>query len=134
MIVTTGARVTRSFGSAAFSLSAIISCSKERVSISAPKLAASPLAVSRSIAELIVIMMRRSRSALRASLTRTSRRSARSFTVMPSEKVMVRVIGGGAAGADCICGRGVWSASRFCDGFMPGPGRPYCGRNPGRIG
>ena len=56
-------------------------------------------AVSRSIAELMVIIMRRSSSALSASLTRTSRRSARSFTVMPSEKVMVRVIGGGAAGA-----------------------------------
>ena len=43
MIVTTGQRVTRSFGSAALSLSAMISCSKLRVSISAPKPAASDL-------------------------------------------------------------------------------------------
>ncbi len=87
-----------SFGSAVLSLSAMISCSKLRVSTSAPKLAASVFAVSRSIAELMVIIIRRSSSAFSASLTRISRRSARSFTVMPSEKVMVRVIGGGAAG------------------------------------
>ena len=43
MIVTTGQRVTMSFGSAALSLSAMISCSKLRVSISAPKFAASDL-------------------------------------------------------------------------------------------
>ena len=65
----------------------------------------------------MVIIIRRSSSAFNASLTRISRRSARSFTVMPSEKVMVRVIGGGAAGAGAACGR--WSASRFCAGFSP---------------
>ena len=132
MIVTTGQRVTRSFGSAVLSLSAMISCSKLRVSTSAPKFAASDFAVSRSIAELIVIIRRRSSSALRASLTRTSRRSARSFTVMPSEKVMVRVIGGGAACAGACCGR--CSASRFWAGFSPDGRCCCCGRNPGRIG
>ncbi len=65
----------------------------------------------------MVIINRRSSSDFSASLTRISRRSARSFTVMPSEKVMVRVIGGGAAGAGADCGR--CSASRFCAGFMP---------------
>ena len=44
---------------------------------------------------------------------------------------MVRVIGGGAAGAGAACGR--WSASRFCAGFSP-DGRGDCGRNCGRIG
>ena len=76
--------------------------------------------------------MRRSSSAFSASLTRTSRRSARSFTVMPSEKVMVRVIGGGAAGAGACCGR--CSASRFCAGFIPDGRCCCCGRKPGRIG
>ena len=99
MIVTTGQRVTRSAGSAVLSLSSTISCSKLRVWISAPKLAASVFAVSISIVELMVIIIRRSSSDLSASLTRISRRSARSFTVIPSEKVMVRVMGGGAATA-----------------------------------
>ena len=66
MIVTTGQRVTRSFGSATFSLSALISCSKLRVSTSAPKPAARAFAVSRSIAELMVIIIRRSSSAFSA--------------------------------------------------------------------
>ena len=116
MIVTTGQRVTRSSGLAVLSLSSMISCSKLRVWISAPKLAASILAVSRSMAELMVIIRRRSSSALSASFTRISRRSARSFTVMPSEKVMVRVMGGGGATGAGACGR---AASRRCDELRP---------------
>ena len=99
MIVTTGERVDHVLRIGDLVALGVISCSKLRVSISAPKPAASDFAVSRSIAELMVIINRRSSSAFSASLTRTSRRSARSFTVMPSENVMVRVIGGGAAGA-----------------------------------
>ncbi len=107
----------------------MISCSKLRVWISAPKLAASVLAVSRSMAELMVIIRRRSSSDLRASLTRISRRSARSFTVMPSEKVIVRVIGTGATGACGACGRCI--ESRRC--VVRGPEGRCCGRNPGRM-
>ena len=68
MMVTTGERVALSFGSATLSLSALISCSKLRVSTSAPKLAASIFAVSRSIAELMVIIIRRSSSAFKRVL------------------------------------------------------------------
>ena len=57
-----------------------------------------------SIVLLMVIIMRFINSLARTSLTRTSSLSARSFTVMPSASVIVRVIGGGAAGADCIAG------------------------------
>ena len=77
----------------------MIPCSKLRVWMSAPKLAASVVAVSRSTVELIVIINRRSSSDFSASLTRISRRSARSFTLIPSEKVIVRVMGGGGTAA-----------------------------------
>ena len=52
----------------------------------------------------MVIIMRFINSLARTSFTRTSSLSARSFTVMPSASVMVRVIGGGAAGAEGIDG------------------------------
>ena len=57
-----------------------------------------------SIVLLMVIIMRCISSLASTSLTRTSSLSARSLTVMPSASVMVRVIGGGAAGADGIEG------------------------------
>ena len=56
------------------------------------------VAVSVSSVELMVIINRFISSLPRTSLTRTSSLSARSFTVMPSASVMVRVTGGGAAG------------------------------------
>ena len=76
------------------------SCSKLRISISAPNSRAMSLAVSMSSVLLMVIIMRFINSLASTSFTRTSSLSARSFTVMPSASVMVRVIGGGAAGAD----------------------------------
>jgi hypothetical protein len=68
------------------------------------------------MAELMVIISRRSSSAFSASLTRISRRSARSFTDMPSEKVMVRVMGTAAT-----TGAGAWGRadSRRCDELRP---------------
>ena len=57
-----------------------------------------------SIVLLMVIIMRRISSLARTSFTRTSSLSARSLTVMPSASVIVRVIGGGAAGAEGIEG------------------------------
>ena len=52
----------------------------------------------------MVIIMRFINSFASTSFTRTSSLSARSFTVMPSASVIVRVIGGGAAGADWALG------------------------------
>ena len=62
------------------------------------------------------------------SLTRTSSLSARSFTVMPSASVMVRVTGGGATGGGGIDGRA-------CSRLTPDEGRwPIGGRIGGRDG
>ena len=52
----------------------------------------------------MVIIIRLIEQLLQHVLTRTSSLSARSFTVMPSASVMVRVIGGGAAGAGAAVG------------------------------
>jgi signal transduction histidine kinase len=80
------------------------SSSKLRISISAPNSRAMSFAVSMSTVLLMVIIMRFINSLASTSLTRTSSLSARSFTVMPSASVIVRVIGGGAAGADWALG------------------------------
>ncbi len=67
----------------------------------------------------MVIIMRFINSLASTSLTRTSSLSARSFTVMPSASVMVRVTGGGAAGADGTrAPTGARGAS--CTGRWPG--------------
>jgi hypothetical protein len=58
-----------------------------------------PWRLSMSSVLLMVIIMRFINSLARTSFTRTSSLSARSFTVMPSARVIVRVMGGGAAGA-----------------------------------
>ena len=58
------------------------------------------LAVSTSMVLLMVIIMRRISSLASTSLTRTSSLSARSLTVMPSARVIVRVTGGGSTGAE----------------------------------
>ena len=104
MTVTTGARALMSSGFDSSPSAETSSCSKLRISISAPNSRAMSLAVSMSIVLLMVIIMRFINSLARTSFTRTSSLSARSFTVMPSASVMVRVIGGGAAGADGIDG------------------------------
>ena len=62
------------------------------------------LATSMSSVLLMVIIMRFISSFASTSFTRTSSLSARSFTVMPSASVIVRVIGGGGAGADAVAG------------------------------
>ena len=70
---------------------------KLRSFTSAPNSRASEVAISVSSVVLIVIMMRRSRSFFRMSFARTSSFSDNSFTVMPSDIVIVRVTGGGAS-------------------------------------
>ena len=70
------------------------------------------VAVSVSSVWLMVIISRFISSFARTSFGRMSSLSARSFTVMPSASVIVREIGGGAAGAcgeDCRGG-----PSRLC--------------------
>ena len=102
------------------------SSSKLRICTSAPNSRASIVAVSVSSVELIVIINRLFSSFARTSFTRTSSLSARSFTVMPSASVIVRVTGGGAAGIDGgATDRTTWSRR------APGAGR--VGEN-GRIG
>ena len=104
MTVTTGARSLMSSGLASSVSAETSSSSKLRISISAPNSRAMSLAVSTSSVLLMVIIMRFISSLARTSFTRTSSLSARSFTVIPSARVMVRVIGGGAAGADGVAG------------------------------
>ena len=79
------------------------------------------LAISMSSVLLMVIIMRFISSFARTSFTRTSSLSARSFTVIPSASVIVRVIGGGGAGADAVAG---------ADGRSR---RVVTGRCPGRV-
>ena len=62
-----------------------------------------------SMVLLMFIIMRRISSLARTSFTRTSSLSARSFTVMPSASVMVRVM---ATGADGAAGAGADGRSR----------------------
>ena len=127
MTVTTGARLVRSSGWLSSCSTSSSSASKLRSSTSAPKSRAIDFAVSTSSVVFNVIMMRRSSSFFRTSFVLTSSLSARSLTVMPSEKLIVRDTGGGAAGAEDIAvGRG---ASRRSDVRRPPDGRP-----PGRGG
>ncbi len=105
MTVTTGARVTMSSAWASSESPCSSSSSKLRICTSAPNSRASIVAVSVSSVELIVIMSRLFSSFARRSLTRRSSLSARSFTVMPSASVIVRVTGGGAAGIGGADGR-----------------------------
>jgi hypothetical protein len=74
------------------------SSSKLRIWTSAPNSRAIIVAVSVSSAELIVSISRFISSLASTSLTRRSSLSARSFTVMPSASVMLRVTGGGVEG------------------------------------
>ncbi len=105
MTVTTGARSTRSAALATSASVSMSSSSKLRTWTSAPNSRASIVAVSVSSVELIVIISPFMRSLPRTSLTRTSSLVARSFTAMPSASVIVRVTGGGAAGAGADEGR-----------------------------
>src|SRR5438067_11700738 len=95
------------------------------------------VAVSVSSVELIVIISRLFSSFARTSLTRTSSLSARSFTVMPSASVIVRVTGGGAAaiGGGAV-GRVTWSRRPLVAGRNGGDGRigGRGGGGPGRDG
>ena len=97
-------------------------------------------AVSMSSVLLMFIIIRFIKSLASTSFTRTSSFSARSFTVIPSARVMVRVIGGGAAGMSG--GGGATGRSRRAwlgrcagrggaDGGLPGA---YAGRVPGTPG
>ena len=95
MTVTTGARAMVSSGFTSSASTSSMSCSNVRSCSSAPNSRAIIDAVSVSTVLLIVIIIRLSSSFLRTSLTRCSSLSARSFTVMPSTNVMVRVTGGG---------------------------------------
>ena len=97
--MTTGARGDTSSSPAAVVSTCSISSSNERISTSAPNSRATIVAVSVSSVVLMVIIKRRSISFLRTSLARSSSFSARSLTVMPSAREIVRVIGGGGAGA-----------------------------------
>ena len=99
MTVTTGARVTTSSGRASSASPCSSSCSKLRISTLAPNSRAIIIAVSVSSVELMVNISRFIRSFASTSFTRISSLSARSFTVMPSASVMLRVTGGGSAGA-----------------------------------
>ena len=129
MTVTTGARVPMSSAFDSSPCAETSSSSKLRISISAPNSRAMSLAVSMSSVLLMVIIMRFINSLARTSLTRTSSLSARSFTVMPSASVMVRVIGGGAAGAAGMTGAD--GRSRLvCSGRWPGRCCPIGGRCP----
>jgi hypothetical protein len=134
MTVTTGARVTTSSTRASSASTSSSSSSKLRICTSAPNSRAIIVAVSVSSVELIVSMSRFISSFARTSLTRTSSLSARSFTVMPSASVIVRVTGGGADG---IGGATALGDSRRCEaaGRPVPPGR-YGGRlgMPGRCG
>ena len=96
MTVTTGARVTTSSARDSPSSTCSSSSSKLRICTSAPNSRAIIVAVSVSSVELIVSISRFISSLARTSFTRRSSLSARSFTVMPSASVMVRVTGGGA--------------------------------------
>jgi hypothetical protein len=104
MTVTTGARVMRSAGSTSSASTCSISSSKVCIFTSAPNSRATIAAVSSSSVLLIVIISRRSISFLRTSFALTSSFAARSATVMPSARVIVRVTGGGAAGAGAATG------------------------------
>ena len=79
------------------------SSSKLRISTSAPNSRAIIVAVSVS-SVLLMVIISRFISSLRARPSRTSSLSARSLTVMPSASVMVRVTGGGAAGIGACVG------------------------------
>ncbi len=112
MTVTTGARVTRSSAWMSTVSTSSSSSSKLRSWTSAPNSRAIIVAVSTSRVVLIVIMIRLSRSFFSTSFVRSSSLSARSLTVMPSASVIVRVIGGGAAGIETEGTRGAsrrWS-------------------------
>ena len=94
MTVTTGARDCMSSAFDSSPCADTSSSSKLRISISAPNSRAMSFAVSMSSVLLMVIIMRFINSLASTSFTRTSSLSARSFTVMPSASVIVRVIGG----------------------------------------
>jgi hypothetical protein len=105
--VTTGARVTISAELVLSPLISPSSSSKLRICTSAPNSRASIVAVSVSRVELMVIISRFMSSFASTSLTRRSSLSARSFTVIPSASVIVRVTGGGVAGGGGAAGRAV---------------------------
>ncbi len=88
---------------------------------SAPNSRAIIDAVSSSSVLLIVIISRRSMSFLRTSFALTSSFVARSATVIPSASVIVRVTGGGAAGAATLTGTRGWSRRALLPGrWLPG--------------
>src|SRR5579883_558715 len=97
MIVTTGARFSRSLSSCLISTSCIASCSKLMVLVEAPNSRAISLASLESRVWLIVAKMLRSTSFLITRLALTSNFSESSLTVMPSEMVMARLMGGDLA-------------------------------------
>ena len=72
------------------------------------------------------IIIRRSTSTFSTSLTRTSSLSDRSLTVIPSARVMVRLIGGSATGGAAIGARGELSR-------RAPTGRPAGRKPPGRV-
>ena len=129
MTVTTGARGTRSSALVSSDSSWTISSSKVRSVTSAPNSRAIMVAVSGSSVVLIVIIRRLSINFFSTSFARTSSRSARSFTVIPSAVVIVRVIGGrafGITGADGLPRR---APRRPGDRYGRGGGRyPTAGR------
>ena len=130
MTVTTGARVMVSSGFTSSASTSSMSCSNVRSCSSAPNSRAIIDAVSVSTVLLMVIISRLSSSFFSTSFTRCSSLSARSFTVMPSTNVMVRVTGGGGICAGC-CGR----CSRRCSsGRRPAAGRIGGGVNRGAPG
>ena len=100
MIVTTGGRIpvsgTNSSPAAAASISFAVCSSNVITFVSAPKKRAISLASSASSVWLIVANTPCDSSREIRSLARISSFSARSFTLMPSVIVMLRVIGSGS--------------------------------------